>query len=356
MPPTPPTPRSLVSVGEARPEASAPQKRFHSLLKQIRQVRETLAAWEAQRSAFEEAHARQIMPLVSEGLALQRDWVRALDRALDRPGWSRTDRTTLVELICEGADEVLSVEPDNAEFAALRARHQADAPAGPDRPEPPPGGEDPLAALWQELQQRLHHEEPEPQQPGPPAESTRRAAAAQKRRETAARHAAMSVRDVFRKLASALHPDREPDPVAREAKNALMQQANQAYAADDLLGLLELHGQLDPAATESLAAGDAARLRAYNQALSRQLEALRQALRNIQQEFWLRAGMPAQPLTRPEQALHGLKHLAVQMRRDLDMRRIWLRLMDDRTWMRRWLKTQRQAARQRAVDLDGDWF
>ncbi|WP_143605999.1 hypothetical protein [Variovorax sp. 54] len=52
------------------------------------------------------------------------------------------------------------------------------------------------------------------------------------------------MRDIFRKLASAPHPDRETDAQQRKVKTALMQKANQAYAANDLLALLELQLQL----------------------------------------------------------------------------------------------------------------
>ena len=54
-----------------------------------------------------------------------------------------------------------------------------------------------------------------------------------------------AVREIFRKLASALHPDRETDPGERARKTALMQRANVAYAANDLLGLLELQFEVD---------------------------------------------------------------------------------------------------------------
>lgn len=53
------------------------------------------------------------------------------------------------------------------------------------------------------------------------------------------------MRDIFRKLASALHPDRETDPAEHGRKTALMQRANVAYAANDLLGLLELQLEVD---------------------------------------------------------------------------------------------------------------
>ena len=41
----------------------------------------------------------------------------------------------------------------------------------------------------------------------------------------------LSIREVYRKLVSALHPDREPDPQERARKTALMQRVNQAYGS-----------------------------------------------------------------------------------------------------------------------------
>ena len=48
------------------------------------------------------------------------------------------------------------------------------------------------------------------------------------------------LRSLFRRLASALHPDRESDPLARERKTQLMSEANAAHARRDLLALLQL--------------------------------------------------------------------------------------------------------------------
>jgi len=50
--------------------------------------------------------------------------------------------------------------------------------------------------------------------------SAAKAEAAQARREHSARGVGQSLRDVYRKLVSALHPDREPDAGRRAASNA----------------------------------------------------------------------------------------------------------------------------------------
>jgi hypothetical protein len=76
-----------------------------------------------------------------------------------------------------------------------------------------------------------------------------------------------SVRDIYRKLASVLHPDRETDPTERERKTALIQRANQAYGRNDLLELLTLQIETEQIDAGALADIPEARLRHYNDVL-----------------------------------------------------------------------------------------
>ena len=101
-------------------------------------------------------------------------------------------------------------------------------------------------------------------------------AARQQKEEDAALQASQSVREIFRKLARALHPDREPDAALRQRKTQLMQQANQAYAQNDLLTLLSMQLDLEQIDEQHLAGLPDARLLHYNQVLREQLTALQQ--------------------------------------------------------------------------------
>ena len=65
------------------------------------------------------------------------------------------------------------------------------------------------------------------------------------RQQTQQRQLSQSIREVYRKLVSALHPDRETDPTERARKTALMQRVNQAYDKNNLLQLLELQLELE---------------------------------------------------------------------------------------------------------------
>lgn len=103
---------------------------------------------------------------------------------------------------------------------------------------------------------------------------SKRAEAAAERRQAAEREATQSVREIFRKLASALHPDRETDPAERERKTALMQRVNQAYDRNDLLELLSLQIEIEQIDAEHLAGVPESRLKHYNAVLRDQLASL----------------------------------------------------------------------------------
>ena len=75
----------------------------------------------------------------------------------------------------------------------------------------------------------------------PKTKRKRREEAKARRIEEARRN---SIGVVFKRLARALHPDLEPDPVERERKGALMQQVTAAHAANDLHTLLRLEVEL----------------------------------------------------------------------------------------------------------------
>ena len=83
-----------------------------------------------------------------------------------------------------------------------------------------------------------------------------------------------SIRDVYRRLASALHPDRETDPDEAKRKTALMQRVNAAYASNNLLQLLELQLELEHIDQAALDNISEERLQHYNQILKQQLAEL----------------------------------------------------------------------------------
>jgi hypothetical protein len=127
------------------------------------------------------------------------------------------------------------------------------------------------------------------------------------RRETLQAELKQSLREIYRKLASALHPDREPDPELKLRKTAMLQAVNQAYDKQDLLHLLEVQvelQQLDRNGFNDL--GDV-RLRHYNKLLREQLDELEQELAQTESQFAHGYDVALGPQPTPESALATLK-------------------------------------------------
>jgi hypothetical protein len=185
----------------------------------------------------------------------QRRLVFRMDELSSRPpkgkGLSRRHRAALGDRLAALAEDLLADGPD-AELEALLERHGgmtpderrnlelelaqemmsgifgADAVAGheADDVESLMTHVREKVAAQAEAQQR-EHEEREAARAARGRRPTRAEQAAQRKAE-AAREASRSVQEIYRKLASALHPDREPDEPQRRRKTLLMQRVNQA--------------------------------------------------------------------------------------------------------------------------------
>lgn len=344
------------------------QKRFNTLIRQIDQARRRLATWQEQTPLYAQAYTQLIVPLMKDLAAEQRSWAFGLDRVLTQPGWTRAERDTLRELLCDAAAELLSEDEGDAPDAALKAlfdkhaevdfdtEQQQSRLALKDMVETVTGmdlGDDDIASdadLFKRMQQHLADDDAAAQAEEPPR--PRRKSKALQQREAEAQLATQSVREVFRKLASALHPDRETDDSARQAKTALMQKANQAYAANDLLTLLELQLQVEQVDAGHIAQASTQRVRHYNKVLAEQLDELKAEIDRVEIGFRMDFGLEPGLGLNPNKLFGSIEAQAKDMRAGLALRRQQLRKLDDRVGMKRWLKRQRQRLREPSFDDD----
>ena len=135
-------------------------------------------------------------------------------------------------------------------------------------------------------------------------EQRRQAEERRKRRKKTAKQLAKEAREreeeaklgkswqsIYRQPVTALHPDREQDPVEQARKTELMQQVTVAYGRKDLLQLLELQlavEQIDQSNINTIAED---RLRYYNRILQGQLEQLEQEVLEIESMLRQQAGL-----------------------------------------------------------------
>lgn len=174
------------------------------------------------------------------------------------------------------ARDILLIE-EHAEIAAILARHgDARAEAAKDEP----GWTDDLFGLdgpaqreppFQADPERWLHEQMGQARPGSPGPSATRERAQEARQERELKSNAQTVRDIYRKLASALHPDREANPDERRRKTALLRRANRAHDHKDLLELLNLQLEIALVGRVQMASLPDAQFAQFVRVLKRQL-------------------------------------------------------------------------------------
>jgi len=356
-----------IASHKAGPVLTPQQKRFNTLLRQIEQGRQTLAAWRDGIAAYHQAHIAVLHPMQTELLTARREWAFALDALLERKGWTKAERSTLSELVSDVAGGLLDENDDDEALKALFAKHaevdfdterqealqamkgMAEVMTGLDLGDAK--GLQTEADLFKRLQESVRAQMATEEAARSAKPARRRKTAAQQRRETEAQQATQSVREIFRKLASALHPDREPDAAQREAKTALMQKVNQAYAANDLLTLLELQLQIEQIDAGHIAGASTERVKHYNKVLSEQLEELKTEIARVEMGFCSDFGLEDAWGLNPRQLGQLLEQNSRQLRAELEQHRHDMRLLDDVPAIKRWLKRQRQLLREAELDL-----
>jgi len=203
-------------------------------------------------------------------------------------------------------------------------------------------------ALAQKVHEHWQANQANPQQkPG-------KKSAQQLREEKAAAQASQSIREVYRKLASALHPDRETDATERERKTALMQRVNLAYAERNLLALLELQLEIEQIDINHINVLPSTRLKHYNKVLSEQLSELELEVRAMEWAFKEQFSIEPYDDVTPK---NMQRKYQIQFNRLLldtqELENLCEEIKDPKA-LKAWLKRQR--AYQQARDQEDDFF
>jgi hypothetical protein len=308
--------RSLVEVMAHSKPASKAQQRFARLIAKIELKREQLKQWQAYVPRYNQRVVGELEPLREQLRENQRSMLILVDGLLTRsaPGQTlgRIHRTKLHQILM-GLLSALSQENDDEVISAMRAKYRDtsdqerrcqmdltrsvlrdvfDLDVGEDHGAS--SAEELLAHAHRKMQERYEqqaqrtHDQSDPRSSRGPKASAANAArtqAAQLKRDQASKEVGQSLRDVYRKLASALHPDREPEPHARARKTEFMQRVNQAYESDDLLTLLGLQLEIEQVDATHFSSVPPQRLAHYNQLLSEQLASIEAELKRCVEPF-----------------------------------------------------------------------
>jgi hypothetical protein len=291
-------------VGRAK-KPTKTQKRFNRLVEQINAQREAIAHWQAYRERYRQRLAADYQPLADRMRDRRIALAKLLDRIMDSGELGQRHRakvrdildSLLSGLLAESEDPALVELYDkyaDSRFAEeqkkrIEAMRTVAAEALGIDTDSYEGGDSPDdLADWIAEQVRASRAEP------PPAAKPRRTSARAGAREAAqadvATGGARALRDLFRKLASALHPDREHDSVERARKTELMKELNQGYAARDLLRLLDLQNRVEQVDGGTLGGLGEERLRHYVHVLEQRASKLEEEFAALVQPFALSLG------------------------------------------------------------------
>lgn len=314
------------------------QKTFNSQIQQIEKLRARLAAWDTAIKAYQEKYTRELVPLFTAATDLQVKLVHSLDRATEQKDLTRSERRMLRELIADLAAEVLA-QRDDVELKEIYNRHSRsdydseeaaqvqgmknilEGVFGLDLGDD--GGFDSPEEIMRRMQAQLREKQALYQaelQAREERRAKRKKSARQLEKEERAKADAtqinQSLREIYRKLASALHPDREPDPQERLRKTELMQRINHAYDKQNLLQLLELQLELEHIDRNAIGKLDEERLRHYNAILKKQIAELKHELMRVETAFRAQFGLAPFISLKPETIVRDLSHDIMRVKQD----------------------------------------
>lgn len=276
----PPLGALVLSLAGNPQQHSAAAKAFHFQWGRVEKLRAQLAELEALQLEFVPLFDRTLSPLRAQHRQAMREAVLWIDQRLQRKGLGAAQRQMATEALCYMARPLADAKvPD---MAALHDRYSRESLAQLAQNEwtllrdlvqkatgqVPPEGLDRESAE-QFMKAHAAHRQKIQQEKQAAREAAQAKKQAKKKPSSATllaeqlqQNAAGLLRQMFRQLASALHPDRETNEALRLQKTALMSQANAAYDRKDLVALMHLQvqsalmapGAAAPLADEKLAA------------------------------------------------------------------------------------------------------
>jgi hypothetical protein len=154
-----------------------------------------------------------------------------------------------------------------------------------------------------------------------------------------------AIRTIFRQLASALHPDREPDEQERLRKTGLMSEVNAAYEKNDLTTLLRLQMQVTQGSPQSTAGMADDKLMAMSVLLKEQVSALEDDLDQLQSRLSRELCVPVRADADEAVLAQSLQRLQADQRHIAESLESDLRRIQNDAELKRWLKEQWQLAK-----------
>nr|WP_063570568.1 hypothetical protein [Luteibacter rhizovicinus] len=332
------------------------QKAFNALIARIEKRRASLAEWEAFGPEFQRRYNDEFEPLKDEFDTVRIQMVQRLDGSYGEKALTKGERQTVADLICYFAELILP-SVDDPSLAEIYERYKApdadveaeamkdlrndlkatfDIDIGDDVDLSSP--DDILRHVQEQLDKRDEQARAERAAYHAKRKKTPKQEAAEERARAEQAEIHLSIREVYRKLASVLHPDRESDPVERERKVALMKRVNTAHASRSLLDLLEIQLELEHIDQAALENVGEEKLKRWNAILKQQLSDLDTELGEVQLSYLMKSRMNPMSSVTPKNVKRVFTAQITSLREHVKLAERDMRVFDDIKRLKPWLK------------------
>jgi hypothetical protein len=300
-----------IEEGHRQARLSPAQKKFNATIKKIDIQKQLLAVWQETIPRYQQVVAEKFTPLRQTYGEHQMEMVHLLDGLHGNKRLTRNQKEKLGHLICELCTELINAH-DREDLKPIYNKYseidfdtedqEATALAGDfiksmlecelgiqiDDDDIDVNSPEKIAAR---IQEKLEEQQRRAEERRSRRKKTAKQLEKEARQQAEEANLSKSIQAVYRQLVTALHPDREQDPVERKRKTELMQRVTVAYGKKDLLQLLELQlavEQIDQSKINTIAAD---RLKYYNKILQGQLDQLQQEVVQIELMFKQQVGL-----------------------------------------------------------------
>lgn len=362
----PPSNRKIVRIEQKaeQKKLSTAQKQFNSLIKNIDASKKLLLDWQEIIPQYQHKVEYEYTALWDVYNAHKVEMVYLLDGAHNNPVFTKSEKAKIKHLICDLSLELLS-EHGKEEVKELHNKYSG-TDFDADKREAEAFASDFIKSMMHDMygvelgddidvtspekMQAAFHEKLQEME-GLNGEKRRQAGEGRGKRKKSAKqlekeaeqqrekqNASKSIQEVFRKLATALHPDREPDAKERERKTEIMQRVNVAYAKKDLLQLLELQLEAEQIDQEHLNNIAESRLKYFNKILKEQLAELQQEVAGIEFAFRVQLDIPPFERLNAKRLMRDLSHDIEDVRHDIASIKHDLQIFQTPASLKAWLK------------------
>ena len=358
---------TIVRIEESHRQArlSPAQKKFNATIRKIDKQKQLLAVWQETLPRYQQLVVEQFTPLRATYGDHQAEMAHLLDRHHGHKAFSRPQKKKIAHLIREICNELINTL-EREDLKSLYNKYSETDFDTRDQEVSALAGDFMKSMLEFELgieidddaidvnspekiaafvQEKLDDRARQDQERRSRRRKTAKQLAKEARQQEEEARLGKSIQVIYRQLVTALHPDREQDPIERERKTELMQRVTVAYGRKDLLQLMELQFAVEQIDQDNINTIAEDRLKYYNRILQGQLEQLEQEVLEIESMLRQQAGLAPYDTVTPQRLIQLVHEDIDRLHEEIARIRQDLAAFQEVKHFKAWLKEYRIPAR-----------